>query len=76
MNLSIVIENDEDKRNIDELLKQIEAKILFHPPKNSPYFEFKENKLRFFFDLENSQPLDIDFLKGSMGWRLKRNFNN
>ncbi len=72
MNLSIVIENDEDRRNIDELLEQINAKILFHPPKNSPYFEFKENKLRFFFDLENSQPLDIDFLKGSMGWRLKR----
>ena len=48
MNLSIVIENDEDKRNIDELLEQINAKILFHPPKNSPYFEFKENKLRFF----------------------------
>lgn len=33
MNLSIVIENDEDKRNIDELLEQINAKILFHPPK-------------------------------------------
>ena len=55
MNLSIVIENDEDKRNIDELLEQINAKILFHPPKNSPYFEFKENKLRFFLDRKSTR---------------------
>ena len=41
-------------------------------PTNEPFFVFKENGLNFIFNSDNAKSLHVDFLKGAMGWRLKR----
>ena len=64
-------------KNIDQYIKKIsnylELNIVFDVPKKSYYFVYDSNGLSFIKDANNPREiLHVDFLKGAIGWRMKR----
>ena len=64
-------------KNIDQYVKEISnylgSKIVFDFPKKSYYFVYDTNGLSFIKDANNPREiLHVDFLKGPIGWRMKR----
>ena len=64
-------------KNIDQYVKEISnylgSKIVFDAPKKSYYFVYDTNGLSFIKDANNPREiLHVDFLKGPIGWRMKR----
>ena len=64
-------------KNIDQYLKEISdylgSNIVFDVPKKSYYFVYDSNGLSFIKDANNPREiLHVDFLKGAIGWRMKR----
>ena len=72
MNFSIYIDN---KIYVDYLINVLgapEANIVNTHPEQSSFFIYKENGLHFVINSTQKKLIHIDFLKGQMGWRLKR----
>ena len=72
MNLPIYIEN---KIYVDYLINVLgvpEANIVNIYPEQPSFFIYKENGLHFVINSPQKKLIHIDFLKGQMGWRLKR----
>ena len=72
MNLPIYIDN---KIYVDYLLNVLgvpEANIVNKYPEELSFFIYKENGLHFVINSPQKKLIHIDFLKGQMGWRLKR----
>ena len=72
MNLPIYIDN---KIYVDYLLNVLcvpEANIVNKYPEELSFFIYKENGLHFAINSPQKKLIHIDFLKGQMGWRLKR----
>ena len=64
-------------KNIDQYLKEISnylgSNIVFDVPKKNYYFVYDSNGLSFIKDANNPREiLHVDFLKGAIGWRMKR----
>jgi 16S rRNA (guanine1516-N2)-methyltransferase len=70
LNLLLDCSNNEDK--VNNLSENFIFNVVTETPVNEHFFAFKENGLNFFLSSNDTKPLHIDFLKGSMGWRLKR----
>ena len=61
---------DKNVKNISEFL---ELNLVTTLPTNESYFQYDKDGLSFVGDSSNSRsPLHVDFLKGKLGWRLKR----
>ena len=72
MNLPIYIDN---KIYVDYLINILgvpEANIVNIYPEQPSFFIYKENGLHFVINSPQKKLIHIDFLKGQMGWRLKR----
>ena len=72
MNFSIYIDN---KIYVDYLINVLgapEANIVNTHPEQSSFFIYKENGLHFVINSTQKKLIHIDFLKGQMGWRIKR----
>lgn len=72
MNIDIFIDSPRHKDEVERISSEFNIKVLTELPASKPFFSYRENGLNFFSDINNPKPLHIDFLKGSMGWRLKR----
>lgn len=72
MNIDILVDNPNYKDKVEKISSELNANILTKSPVNKAFFLYRENGLNFFSNSIHSKPLHIDFLKGSMGWRLKR----
>ena len=72
MNIDIFLDSQSTKMKSKEFHPNLIIKVLTELPVSKPFFSYRENGLNFFSDINNPKPLHIDFLKGSMGWRLKR----
>jgi len=72
MNLPIYIDN---KIYVDYLINVLgvsEPNIVNIYPEQPSFFIYKENGLHFVINSPQKKFIHIDFLKGQMGWRLKR----
>ena len=72
MNFPIYIDN---KISVDYLINVLgasEANIVNTYPEQPSFFIYKENGLHFAINSPQKKLIHIDFLKGQMGWRLKR----
>jgi len=72
MNFLIYIDN---KIYVDYLINVLgapEVNIVNTYPEKSSFFIYKENGLHFVINSPQKKLIHIDFLKGQMGWRLKR----
>jgi 16S rRNA (guanine1516-N2)-methyltransferase len=72
MNLPIYIDN---KIYVDYLMNVLgapEANIVNTYPEQPSFFIYKDNGLNFVTNSPQKKLIHIDFLKGQMGWRLKR----
>ena len=72
MNLPIYID---DKIYVDYLINDLgvpEVNIVNIYPEQPSFFMYKENGLHFVINSPQKKFIHIDFLKGQMGWRLKR----
>jgi 16S rRNA (guanine1516-N2)-methyltransferase len=72
MTLSIFLDSSINEDKVNAISHNFEINVVTKIPTNKPFLVFKENGLNFFFDPSFSKSLHIDFLKGSMGWRLRR----
>ena len=72
MNIDIFIDSPRHKDEVERISSEFNIKVLTELPVSKSFFSYRENGLNFFSDINNPKPLHIDFLKGSMGWRLKR----
>ena len=72
MNIDIFIDSLKYKDEVERIASEFNIKVLTELPISKPFFSYRDNGLNFFSDINNPKPLHIDFLKGSMGWRLKR----
>ena len=72
MNLPIYIDN---KIYVDYLINVLgvpEVNIVNKYPEQPSFFIYKEDGLHFVINSSQKKLIHIDFLKGQMGWRLKR----
>lgn len=72
MNFSVFIENEDHYQYLKDKLKFSEPEITKIYPEQEPFFIYKEDGLHFVKDSSQNKLLHVDFLKGSLGWRLKR----
>lgn len=72
MTLSIFLDCSNNENKVANIQKSFGLNVVNEIPTNKPFFVFKENGLNFIFDSDNAKSFHIDFLKGAMGWRLKR----
>ena len=72
MTLSIFLDCSNNENKVANIQKSFGLNVVTESPINKPFFVFKENGLNFIFNSDNAKSLHIDFLKGAMGWRLKR----
>ena len=72
MNFPVFIENDDHYQYLRDKLKFSESDIIKTNSEQKPFFVFKEDGLNFVKDPVEKKLLHVDFLKGSLGWRLKR----
>jgi 16S rRNA (guanine1516-N2)-methyltransferase len=72
MTLSIFLDCSNNENKVANIQKSFGLNVVTETPTNKPFFVFKENGLNFIFNSDNAKSLHIDFLKGAMGWRLKR----
>ena len=72
MTLSIFLDCSNNENKVANIQESFGLNVVTETPTNKPFFVFKENGLNFIFNSDNAKSLHIDFLKGAMGWRLKR----
>ena len=72
MTFPVFIENDDHYQYLTDELKFSDSEIIKTYPEHKPFFIFQEDGLHFAKDSTENKLLHIDFLKGSLGWRLKR----
>ena len=72
MTLSIFLDCSSNENKVNNIQESFDLNVVTKIPINEPFFIFKQNGLNFIFNSDNSKSLHVDFLKGSMGWRLKR----
>jgi 16S rRNA (guanine1516-N2)-methyltransferase len=72
MTLSIFLDCSSNEDKVNNIQESFDVNVVTKTPINEPFFIFKQNGLNFIFNSDNSKSLHVDFLKGSMGWRLKR----
>ena len=72
MTFPVFIENDDHYQYLKDELKFSDSEIIKTYPEHKPYFVFHEGGLHFAKDSTENKLLHVDFLKGSLGWRLKR----
>jgi len=72
MTFPVFIENDDHYQYLTDELKFSDSEIIKTYPEHKPYFVFQDGGLHFAKDSTENKLLHVDFLKGSMGWRLKR----
>ena len=72
MTLTIFLDCSNNENKVANIQKSFGLNVVTEIPINKPFFVFKENGLNFIFNSDNAKSLHIDFLKGAMGWRLKR----
>ena len=72
MTFPVFIENDDYYQYLTDELNFSDSEITKTYPEHKPFFVFKEDGLHFAKDSTENKLLHIDFLKGSLGWRLKR----
>ena len=73
MTFPVFIENDHHYQYLKDELKFSDSEIIKTYPEQKPFFIFQEDGLHFSKDSAENKLLHVDFLKGSLGWRLKRN---
>jgi len=73
MTFPVFIENDDHYQYLTDELKFSDSEIIKTYPEHKPFFIFQEDGLHFSKDSAENKLLHVDFLKGSLGWRLKRN---
>ena len=60
-------------KNIKNIIEFLELDLVTTLPTNESYFQYDKDGLSFVGDSSNSRSLlHVDFLKGKLGWRLKR----
>ena len=60
-------------KNIKNIIEFLELDLVTTLPTNKSYFQYDKDGLSFVGDSSNSRGLlHVDFLKGKLGWRLKR----
>ena len=72
MTPSIFLDCSSNEDKVNNIQESLDLNVVTKIPINEPFFIFKQNGLNFIFNADNSKSLHVDFLKGSMGWRLKR----
>ena len=72
MNLPIYIDNEIYVDYLINVLRVPEVNIVNIYPEQPPFFIYKEKGLHFAINSPQNKLIHIDFLKGQMGWRLKR----
>jgi len=72
MNLPIYIDNEIYVDYLINVLGVPEVNIVNIYPEQPPFFIYKEKGLHFAINSPQNKLIHIDFLKGQMGWRLKR----
>ena len=72
MTPSIFLDCSSNEDKVNNIQESLDLNVVTKIPINEPFFIFKQNGLNFIFNSDNSKSLHVDFLKGSMGWRLKR----
>ena len=73
MSFCIYEETPKSKKNLNEISKYLNLQIVNKIPESGSFLQYKEEGLCFINDATNPiNQLHIDFLSGSMGWRLKR----
>jgi 16S rRNA (guanine1516-N2)-methyltransferase len=72
MSLPFYIDKEIYKDHLVNDLNVPASSIVNIYPKKAPFFLYKENGLHFALNISDNKFIHIDFLKGQMGWRLKR----
>ena len=72
MTFPVFIENDYHYQYLTDELNFSDSEITKTYPEHKPFFVFQEDGLHFAKDSAENKLLHVDFLKGSLGWRLKR----
>ena len=71
--MQIYIKKENIDQNIQNISDHLESNIVFDEPKKSHYLVYDSNGLSFIKDSKNPREiLHINFLKGALGWRMKR----
>ena len=72
MNFPIYIDSKIYTNHLINVLGFSETNIVNVYPEAKAFFIYKDNGLHFVINSEQNKDLHLDFLKGQMGWRLKR----
>ena len=71
--MQIYIKKENFDENIQSISEYLESSIVLDKPNKPYYFSYDSNGLSFIKDSKNPREiLHIDFLKGALGWRMKR----
>ena len=72
MNIPIYVESKIYVDHLINVLDVSESNIVYVYPEKSTFFKYKDSGLHFVINSFQKKQIHIDFLKGQMGWRLKR----